>query len=163
MAPWCRWPNRTARAGTPGRSPKERRCCRRPSATVRRGRIRSKPRSRRCTTRHPSDDETDWLQILALYRVLERLAPGPVVTLNRAVAVARVDGPRAGLALLTPLADDPQLARGHRLDAVRGHLLELAGDRDAARAAYRQAARTTASRAERDYLTLRAARLEDPT
>ena len=111
----------------------------------------------------PSDDETDWLQILALYRVLERLAPGPVVTLNRAVAVARVDGPRAGLALLTPLADDPQLARGHRLDAVRGHLLELAGDRDAARAAYRQAARTTASRAERDYLTLRAARLEDPT
>jgi RNA polymerase sigma factor (sigma-70 family) len=105
------------------------------------------------------DETTDWLQILALYRVLERLAPGPVVTLNRAVAVARVDGPRAGLAVLDALEEDERMARSHRLDAVRGHLLESAGEREAARAAYGRAARATASPAERDYLLLRAAQL----
>jgi RNA polymerase sigma factor (sigma-70 family) len=107
-----------------------------------------------------SDEETDWLQILALYRVLEELAPGPVVTLNRAVALAKVDGPLAGLAVLATLDEDERLARGHRLAAVRGHLLELAGDRDAARAAYRLAARRTHSQAEQTYLSLRAARLD---
>ena len=109
-----------------------------------------------------SDEATDWLQILALYRVLEHVAPGPVVTLNRAVAVARVDGPRAGLAVLAELDGDERLARGHRLEAVRGHLLEVAGDAEAARAAYRLAARRTTSQAERAYLTLRAARLDPP-
>src|SRR6185437_8564052 len=63
----------------------------------------------------PSDEDTDWLQILALYRVLEQVAPGPVVTLNRAVAVAKVDGARAGLAVLAGLEGDERLARGHRL------------------------------------------------
>ena len=76
----------------------------------------------------PTDEATDWPQILALYDVLERVAPGPVVTLNRAVALARVDGPRAGLALLGTLDDDARLEHSHRLDAVRAHLLELAGD-----------------------------------
>jgi RNA polymerase sigma factor (sigma-70 family) len=107
-----------------------------------------------------SDEATDWLQILALYRVLERVAPGPVVTLNRAVAVARVDGPRAGLALLAELDGDERLARGHRLEAVRAHLLERAGDTAAARTAYGLAARRTNSEAERNYLTLRGAQLE---
>jgi RNA polymerase sigma factor (sigma-70 family) len=106
-----------------------------------------------------SDGETDWPQILALYEVLERVAPNPVVTLNRAVAVARVRGPRAGLALLGTLDDDERMAQTHRLAAVRAHLLELSGDLPAARESYRLAARMTASIPERDYLTLRAARL----
>ncbi len=105
------------------------------------------------------DADTDWAEILALYEVLERVSPGPVVTLNRAVAVARVHGPRAGLALLGTLDDDDRMAHTHRLAAVRAHLLELAGDTAAAREAYRDAARRTASVAEQRYLTLRAARL----
>ena len=106
-----------------------------------------------------SDADTDWPQILALYEVLEATAPGPVVTLNRAVAVAMVNGPRAGLALLGTLDGDDRMARTHRLDAVRAHLLELAGDLVGARAAYVRAARMTASIPERHYLTLRGARL----
>lgn len=107
----------------------------------------------------PSAAETDWPQILALYDVLERVSPGPVVTLNRAVAVAMVHGPRAGLALLGTLDGDERMKRNHRLDSVRGHLLELAGDLAAARDSYERAARMTASIPERRYLALRAARL----
>ena len=104
-------------------------------------------------------EETDWSEILALYEVLEQVSPGPVVTLNRAVAVAMVHGPRAGLAVLGTLDDDDRMSQTHRLEAVRAHLLELAGDADAAREAYRLAARRTASVPERRYLALRAARL----
>jgi RNA polymerase sigma factor (sigma-70 family) len=104
-------------------------------------------------------EETDWPQILALYEVLEQVSPGPVVTLNRAVALAMVDGPRAGLAVLGTLDRDDRMTRSHRLEAVRGHLLELAGEPDAARASYLRAARTTASLPEQRYLALRAARL----
>ena len=107
----------------------------------------------------PSADETDWPQILALYDVLEQVSPGPVVTLNRAVAVAMVDGPRAGLAVLGTLDADERMTHTHRLEAVRGHLLELAGDPDAARESYRRAARMTASVPEQRYLAMRAARL----
>ena len=107
----------------------------------------------------PSAAETDWTEILALYEVLEEVSPGPVVTLNRAVAVAMVHGPRTGLAVLGTLDDDDRMARTHRLEAVRAHLLELAGDAEAAREAYRLAARRTASVPERRYLSLRAARL----
>ncbi|MHB8459170.1 MAG: RNA polymerase sigma factor [Candidatus Limnocylindrales bacterium] len=107
----------------------------------------------------PSASETDWPQILALYEVLEHVSPGPVVTLNRAVAVAMVNGPRAGLALLGTLDDDERMAHNHRVDAVRGHLLELADEAVAARAAYQRAARMTASIPEQRYLALRAARL----
>jgi RNA polymerase sigma factor (sigma-70 family) len=107
----------------------------------------------------PNADETDWPQILALYEVLEQVAPGPVVTLNRAVAVAMVDGPRPGLALLGTLDEDQRMANTHRLEAVRAHLLEMAGDVEGARASYRVAARKTASLPERRYLALRAARL----
>ncbi len=104
-------------------------------------------------------EDTDWRQILGLYDLLERLAPSPVVSLNRAVAVAMADGPRAGLDLLASLADEPQLAEHHRLDAVRAHLLELAGETAAAREAYGRAAERTLSVPEQRYLQLRAARL----
>ncbi|QSB13119.1 sigma-70 family RNA polymerase sigma factor [Natronosporangium hydrolyticum] len=108
-----------------------------------------------------SVETTDWRQILALYEVLERVAPGPVVTLNRAVAVAMVHGPRAGLALLGTLDADARMTHSHRLAAARGHLLEQAGEIEAAQAAYRSAATMTASRPEQRYLTMRAARLGD--
>jgi RNA polymerase sigma factor (sigma-70 family) len=107
----------------------------------------------------PSADETDWPQILALYETLEQFTPGPMITLNRAVAVAMVHGPRAGLALLGTLDDDERMTNSHRLEATRGHLLELAGDIDGARECYQRAARMTASRPEQHYLSFRAARL----
>ena len=87
-------------------------------------------------------EDTDWPQILALYELLERISPNPMVTLNHAVAVAMVRGPRPALDLLTTL-DDDRMAEHHRLDAVRAHLLEMAGDHDAARSSYRAAARRT--------------------
>ena len=105
-------------------------------------------------------DETDWPQILALYDVLERVSPGPVVTLNRAVAVAMVHGPRAGLAELGTLDNDARMAGNHRVVAVRAHLLELAGDTDAAIDAYREATRLSRSLQEQRYLALRAAALQ---
>jgi RNA polymerase sigma factor (sigma-70 family) len=108
----------------------------------------------------PTAKATDWPQILALYEVLERVSPGPVVTLNRAVAVAMVHGPRAGLALLGTIEADDRMTHTHRLDAVRGHLLEMAGEVDAARDSFRRAATRTASLPERRYLTLQAARLD---
>ncbi|MEU0478489.1 DUF6596 domain-containing protein [Streptosporangium sp. NPDC006013] len=104
-------------------------------------------------------EETDWPQILALYRLLERLAPNPMVTLNHAVALAMVKGPQAGLDLLRNLEADERVAGHHRLHAVRAHLLETAGDREAARAGYREAARRTTSLPEQRYLETRAARL----
>jgi RNA polymerase sigma factor (sigma-70 family) len=107
----------------------------------------------------PSADDTDWPQILALYGLLERMTANPVVRLNRAVAAAMVDGPEAGLALLEPLDADDRIAGHHRLDAVRAHLLELAGRRDAAVDHYRRAAKRTNSLPEQRYLTGRAARL----
>ena len=103
--------------------------------------------------------ETDWPQILALYAVLDSVASGPVVTLNRAVALAEVDGPRAGLALLGTLDADAAAALGHRLESVRANLLERSGERDAAREAYLRAARAGASRPEQHYLSAQAARL----
>jgi RNA polymerase sigma factor (sigma-70 family) len=102
-------------------------------------------------------DETDWPQILALYGLLERMTGNPMVTLNRAVAAAMVEGPAAGLALLEGL--DERLAGHHRLDAVRAHLLEMDGEQEAAIVHYRMAAGRTTSVAERDYLLSRAAGL----
>ncbi|BCK57741.1 RNA polymerase sigma24 factor [Nocardia wallacei] len=104
-------------------------------------------------------EDTDWERILVLYNLFETLADNPMVTLNRAVATAMVHGPAAGLELTATLAD--RLPGNHRLDAVRGHLHEMAGDRTAAVAAYTAAARRTTSVPERDYLTLRAARLRN--
>jgi predicted RNA polymerase sigma factor len=103
--------------------------------------------------------DTDWPQILALYDVLAQVAPGPIVTLSRAVAVAEVHGPRAGLAVLGTLETDDRMAQSHRFEAVRAHLLEQAGDLTAAGESYSRAARMTASLPEQRYLLLRAARL----
>jgi RNA polymerase sigma factor (sigma-70 family) len=105
--------------------------------------------------------DTDWPQILALYGLLERMSDNPMVTLNRAIAVAMVHGPAAGLELLKPLDTDARLAGNHRLDAVRAHLLEQAGDHAAAIAHYRAAADRTTSTPERNYLMTQAARLSE--
>ena len=104
-------------------------------------------------------EDTDWRQILGLYELLERIAPGPMVTLNRIVALAMVRGPRVGLEQLAVAETDPALAGHHRVDAVRAHLLDMAGDGEAARAHYRLAARRTLSVPEQRYLESRAARL----
>jgi RNA polymerase sigma factor (sigma-70 family) len=107
-------------------------------------------------------EDTDWRQILGLYRLLEAIAPGPMVTLNRIVAVAMVEGPREGLEQLTSAELEPVLSGHQRTRAVRAHLLEMAGDRDAAYAEYRLAARRTLSIPEQRYLESRAARLAGP-
>jgi RNA polymerase sigma factor (sigma-70 family) len=104
-------------------------------------------------------DDTDWPQVLALYELLARIAPSPVVTLNHAVAVAMVHGPGAGLDLLERLRTDARMTEQHRLESVRAHLLEMAGDLDGARAGYRAAARRTTSLTEQRFLESRAARL----
>ncbi|MFJ4611331.1 RNA polymerase sigma factor [Streptomyces griseus] len=103
---------------------------------------------------------TDWPQILALYELLEQAAPNPVVTLNRAVALAMVHGPSAGLDLLATLQSDHRMAHHHRLPATRAHLLELLGEHRAAADCYRDAARLTTSAPERRHLLSRATRLE---
>lgn len=106
-------------------------------------------------------EDTDWPQILALYGLLQRMSDNPMVTLNHAIATAMVHGPAAGLARLDALAADPRLSGHHRLDAVRAHLLERAGDRAGALACYRRAAARTTSAPEQGYLLAKAARLGD--
>ena len=88
-----------------------------------------------------SAEDTDWLQIEILYRMLGEVAPSDVVTLNHAVALAMVDGPTAGLSMIEPMLDDRQMCRHHRLHAVRAHLLEMDGRHEEARVAYATAAR----------------------
>jgi RNA polymerase sigma factor (sigma-70 family) len=104
-------------------------------------------------------EDTDWTQILALYGLLKRMSDNPMVVLNHAIAAAMVHGPKTGLELLATLDSDKRLAGHYRLDAVRAHLLEMAGDRQAAVARYQAAAGRTTSVPERNYLTTKAARL----
>jgi RNA polymerase sigma factor (sigma-70 family) len=104
-------------------------------------------------------DDTDWPQILMLYKILARITPNPMVTLNHAIALSMVDGPKAGLDLLSTLDKDARMAKHHRLDAVRAHLLEQAGDLAAAKAAYQQAARRTNSIPEQRYLEAKASHI----
>ncbi len=106
-------------------------------------------------------EETDWPQILALYELLIAISDNPIVRLNRTAALAMVQGPHAGLTLLEKLEADGRMTEHHRLHAVRAHLLEMAGDRGAARTSYEAAARRTTSLQERRYLQGRAARLAD--
>ena len=108
-------------------------------------------------------DETDWPQILALYTVLDRLADDPIVTLNRAVALAQVAGPDEGLALLESVASDPRLAGHHRIHSVRAHLLHAAHRPAEAADEYRLAAQLTLSFPERRYLQAQRARAEAET
>jgi RNA polymerase sigma factor (sigma-70 family) len=105
--------------------------------------------------------DTDWRQILGLYDLLERLAPNPMVTLNRAVAVAMVRGPEAALDVLATLDADERMTGHYRLAAVRAHMWEMAGEPAVARAGYQEAARRTTSIPERRYLESRADRLRD--
>jgi RNA polymerase sigma factor (sigma-70 family) len=100
--------------------------------------------------------DTDWPQILALYELLGEYAPGPMVMLNRIVAVAMVDGPAVALAQLDSAAVYPALAGHYRVDAVRAHLLDQLGDVTAARECYRRAARLTRSLPEQRYLLAKA-------
>jgi RNA polymerase sigma factor (sigma-70 family) len=101
-------------------------------------------------------EDTDWRQILVLYELLETLAPGPMVSLNRIVALAMIHGPEYALERLASTADDPALKNHHRVEAVRAHLLELSGNTLAARTAYRLAAQQTLSTPEQQYLLNRA-------
>jgi RNA polymerase sigma factor (sigma-70 family) len=101
-------------------------------------------------------EETNWPQVHALYLILERIAPNPMVTLNRAIALAETDGALAGLALLSTLDNDERIAGHHRLLSVRAHLLEKTGDTAGAYEHYRRAAKSTASIAEQRYLESRA-------
>jgi RNA polymerase sigma factor (sigma-70 family) len=103
--------------------------------------------------------DTDWPQILGLYDLLELTAPNPFTALNRAVAVAMVRGPAAGLEIIAVLEADKRMARHHRLIAARAYLRELAGDTAAAAADYLDAARRATSLPERRYLALQASRL----
>jgi RNA polymerase sigma factor (sigma-70 family) len=107
----------------------------------------------------PSAEATDWPQIVSLYLLLEKVAPNPMVTLNRAIAVSQVEGPEAGLELLTTIEDDRLITESHRLDAVRAHLLERAGRFIEACEHYLAAARRTTSLPEQRYLTAKAAAL----
>ena len=107
--------------------------------------------------RRPED--TDWPQIVALYSVLMGLGDNPMVLLNHAVAVAMVQGPAQGLALLEPLDRDPRIKDHHRLAAVRAHLFERSGQVASALRCYEAAADKTASVPERNYLLLKIARL----
>jgi RNA polymerase sigma factor (sigma-70 family) len=104
-------------------------------------------------------EDTDWPQILALYELLGRMSDNPMVRLNHAIAAAMVHGAQKGLELLDALKADARLANHHRLDAVRAHLLELAGDGEGAVLSYRAAAAKTGSLPERNYLLTQAARL----
>jgi RNA polymerase sigma factor (sigma-70 family) len=110
----------------------------------------------------PRAEDTDWREILALYVLLDQVAPGPMVTLNRIVALATVEGPEPGLTLLARAETEPALAGHHRVEAVRAHLLEMAGRADAARDAYVLAARRTLSLPERRFLESRARNLAAP-
>ncbi|MET8711103.1 RNA polymerase sigma factor [Streptomyces californicus] len=112
-------------------------------------------------------EDTDWPQILALYDLLVRRTPDPAAALGRAVAVAMVHGPRAGLEEVDALEEAAgaggtaeAAARHYRLHAVRAHLLERAGDPAAARTAYRAAADATLSEPEARYLRRRADELD---
>jgi predicted RNA polymerase sigma factor len=107
----------------------------------------------------PSTDETDWAQIVELYELLQRMADSPMVRLSHAVATAMVEGAAAGLERLDALAEDPRLKGHHRLDSVRAHLLERAGEADEAVTYFRRAAERTTSLPERDYLLAQVARL----
>jgi len=104
----------------------------------------------------PTADQTDWAQIVALYETLQRIDPNPVVALNHAVAVAMASGPDAGLALLSPLAEEPTLVDDHRLWSARAHLYELRGAADRARAEYLGAADRTLNLQQQRYLRRRA-------
>ncbi|HYZ84679.1 MAG TPA: sigma-70 family RNA polymerase sigma factor [Bryobacteraceae bacterium] len=104
-------------------------------------------------------EDTDWAQIVALYELLQHMSDNPMVVMNHAIAFAMVHGPAAGLERLRSIENDSRVSSGHRLDAVRAHLFEMAGEHHAAMEHYRRAAQRATSLPERDYLLTQAARL----
>ena len=128
-----------------------------PSGCAGRARTRSRPRSPRVHDAAPTAAETDWAEIALLYDALEAMAPSPVVELNRAVAVAMVDGPARGLELLDGIADGGLLDDYHLLHAARADLLRRLDRRSEASLAYRRAYELTGNEAERDFLARRLA------
>ena len=132
-AAWSRWPSRTGAGGTAALIAEGVALITGRSARAPLGPYQLQAAIAAVHDEAARAEDTDWPQILALYELLERVAPNPMVTLNHAVAVAMVHGPRAGLDLLAALDGDDRLAGHHRLDAVRAHLLEMAGDAAAAR------------------------------
>jgi predicted RNA polymerase sigma factor len=109
----------------------------------------------------PSAEETDWPQIVALYELLLQISDNPVVAMNRAVAFSMARGAPAGLELLEALQTDNRIAEDHRFHAVRAHLLEMTGDRVAAREAYLAAAWRATNLSQQRHLHARAARIAD--
>ena len=109
-----------------------------------------------------SQEATDWRQIAALYGILLRLDDNPVVALNHAVAVSMVAGPQAGLELLRRLGTDARINTDRRFHAVRGHLLEMAGDRSASLEAYQAAAQVATNLQQQRYLNEQISRLQSP-
>ncbi|MBN9369901.1 MULTISPECIES: RNA polymerase sigma factor [unclassified Hydrogenophaga] len=114
-----------------------------------------------CHASAASVESTDWARMAALYAELARLAPSPVVELNRAVAVSRHAGPAAGLAVLAPLLQEPALARYPWLSAVCGDLLQQLGRRAQAREAFERAASLTQNEADQALMRERAEALRD--
>jgi len=112
-----------------------------------------------CHARAKTSGETDWPRIAALYDALARIAPSPIVELNRAVAVAMAFGPAAGLAIVDPLMSEPSLEGYHLLPTVRGDFLAKLGRKDEARAELERAASLTRNTSERDLLLERVAAL----
>ncbi|MCJ0826590.1 sigma-70 family RNA polymerase sigma factor [Luteimonas sp. 50] len=110
-----------------------------------------------CHARALAPGDTDWPRIAALYAALARLAPSPVVELNRAVAVSMASGPAAGLAIVEAIAADPVLQAYHLLPSVRADLLAKLGRSDEARAEFARAAALARNARERELLLGRAA------
>jgi len=110
-----------------------------------------------CHARANKPGETDWVRIAGLYAELSRIAPSPIVELNRAVAVGLAFGPRAGLEIVDALVPEPSLRRYHLLPSVRGDLLAKLGRLDEARAEFERAATLARNERERDLLLRRAA------
>lgn len=134
----------------------------RASEQVPRGRYTLQAAIAACHARARSTDDTDWAAIAALYAELAALAPSPVVELNRAVAVARADGPEAGLAVLEPLRADPALSGYHLLPAVRADMLTTLGRVDEAVAELDRALKLVRTVAERELLERRRSALTSP-
>jgi RNA polymerase sigma-70 factor (ECF subfamily) len=107
-------------------------------------------------------EDTDWPQIVRLYDLLEAVQPSPIVSLNRAAAVAMVDGPRAGLALIDALAATGELDRYHLLHAARADLLRRLGASAEAATSYARALTLVANDAERRFLERRLREVQPP-
>ena len=158
-ARWCRSPTRTGRCGGARSSTRGSALVTETLSSKALGPYQLQAAIAAVHDEAPTAADTDWRQIVVLYDLLERVSPNPIVSLNRAVAVAMAGSPADGLAVVERLAADRRLSDHHRLHAVRGHLLEMSGDPGGAQVSYRRAAQLTTSLPEQRYLIERAERL----